>query len=118
MYHKRNGPKPNKGPKQFQPQNEKSFQQNDKANKNKGKKTDLILDSTNHFQWWSYIMDLLRSKGLYRIASGQETKQKDEDKADKWENRQDQAHGLIGMSISPDLKFHIAELDTPEEAMK
>ena len=41
-------------------------------------------------------MDLLRSKGLYRIASGQETKLKDEEKATKWENRQDQARGLIG----------------------
>ena len=32
-YPKKNGPKPNKGPKQFQSQNEKSFQQYDKANK-------------------------------------------------------------------------------------
>ena len=78
----------------------------------------VILDSTNYFQWWSYIVDLLRSKGLYRIATGQETKPEDEDKAAKCENRQDQAHGLIGMSISPDLRFHIAELDTPDEAMK
>ena len=63
-------------------------------------------------------MDLLRSKGLYRIASGQETKPKDEDKVAKWENRQDQACGLMGMSISPDLRFHIAELDTPDAALK
>ena len=48
-------------------------------------------------------MDLLRSKGLYRIASGQETKPKDDDKAGKWENRQDQARGLIGMYVSPNL---------------
>jgi len=63
-------------------------------------------------------MDVLRSKGLYRIASGQETKPQDEDKATKWENRQDQARGLIGMSISPYLRFYIIELDTPNEAMK
>ena len=43
----------------------------------------VILDNTNYFQWWSYIVDLLTSKGLYRIASGQETKPKDEDKATK-----------------------------------
>eukprot|EP00253_Pinus_taeda_P033909 PITA_33909 len=78
----------------------------------------VILDNTNYFQWWSYIVDLLRSKGLYRIVSGQETKPKDEDKVAKWENRQDQARGLIGMSIYPDFRFHIAELDTPNEAMK
>ena len=63
-------------------------------------------------------MDLLRSKGLYRIATCQETKPKDEEKAAKWENRQDQARGLIGMSISLDLRFHIAELDTPDKAME
>ena len=63
-------------------------------------------------------MDLLRSKGHNRIASGQETKLKDEDKVAKWENGRDQAHGLIGMSISPNLRFHIEELDTPNEAMK
>ena len=78
----------------------------------------VILDSTNYFQWWSYIVDLLRSKGLYRIASGQETKPQDEDKAAKWENRQDQTRGFIGMSISLDLRFHIAKIYTPDEAMK
>ena len=46
----------------------------------------VILDNTSYFQWLSYIVDLLRSKGLYRIASGQESKPKDEDKQAKWEN--------------------------------
>jgi len=78
----------------------------------------VTLDSTNYFQWLSYIEDLHRSKGLYRIATGQEKKPKDEDKVAKWENRQDQTRGLIGMSISPYLRFHIAELDTPNEAME
>ena len=78
----------------------------------------VTLDNTNYFQWLSYIEDLIRSKGLYRIATGQEKKPKDEDKVAKWENRQDQECGLIGMSISLDLRFHIAELDTPNEAME
>jgi len=78
----------------------------------------VILDSTNYFQWVSYMEELLRSKGLYRIVPGQESKPKDEDKQAKWENKQDQAVGLIGMSISLDLRFHIVELDTPNEAMK
>jgi len=52
--------------------------------------------------------DLLRSKGLYRIISSQESKPKDEYKQAKWENKQDQPHGLIGMSISPDLRLHTA----------
>ena len=78
----------------------------------------VILDSTNYFQWVAYMGDLLRSKGLFRIATDQEKKPKDEDKAEKWENRQDQARGLIGMSVSPYLRFHIAEIETPHEALE
>ena len=40
QHRKKNGATPTKCPKDFQSQNEKSIQQNDKANKNKGKKTD------------------------------------------------------------------------------
>ena len=57
-------------------------------------------------------VDILRSKGLYRIATRQENKPTDEDKVTKWENKQDQARGLIGMSIAQDLRFHIQEIDS------
>jgi hypothetical protein len=40
----------------------------------------------------------------------------DDDKKLKWANRSNEAHGLIGMSISPDLRFHLKEIDDPEEA--
>ena len=33
------------------------------------------------------MVDILRSKGLYRIATGQENKPSDDDKAAKWENK-------------------------------
>ena len=46
------------------------------------------------------MIDLLRSKGLYRITTGVETKLSNDDKFTKWENKQDQARGLIGMSIA------------------
>ena len=78
----------------------------------------VILNSTNYFQWLSYKLDLLRSKGLYKIALWQESKPTDADKKAKWENKQDQAQGLIGMSIAQDLRFHIQEIDSPHEAMK
>ena len=67
----------------------------------------VILDGTNYFQWLSYIVDLLRSKGLYRRALGQESKPKDEDKQAKWENKQDQARGLIKLSFVLDLALVI-----------
>jgi hypothetical protein len=47
--------------------------------------------------------DLLRSKGLYRITMGTETTPTNDDKKSKWDNRNDEARGLIGMSISSNL---------------
>ena len=78
----------------------------------------FILNNTNYFQWLPHMVDILRSKGLYRIATGLETKPSDNDKATKWENKQDQARGLIGMSIAQDLRFHILDIDSPDEALE
>jgi hypothetical protein len=60
--------------------------------------------------------DLLRSKGLYRITMGMETTPTDDDKKAKWDNRNDEAHGLIGMSISHDLRYHLQGVDDPDAA--
>jgi hypothetical protein len=60
--------------------------------------------------------DLLRSKGLYQITLGKETTPTDDDKKAKWDNRNDEARGLIRMSISPDLRYHLQGIDDPEEA--
>ena len=51
--------------------------------------------------------NLLRSKWLYRITLGTSTTPDDDEKKDKWENKNDKVHGLIGMSISLDLIFHL-----------
>jgi hypothetical protein len=67
----------------------------------------LFLTSTNYFQWKSHMEDLLRSKGLYQITLGKEKEPTDADKKVKWANRSDEARGLIEMSISPDLRFHL-----------
>ena len=56
--------------------------------------------------------DLLRSKGLYKITLGTKAAPDGDEKKDKWENKNDQACGLIGMSISPDLKFHLDREDS------
>jgi hypothetical protein len=39
--------------------------------------------------------DLLRSKGLYQITLGKEKAPTDADKKAKWDNRNDEARGLI-----------------------
>jgi hypothetical protein len=59
--------------------------------------------------------DLLRSKGLYQITLGKETTPIDVDKKAKWDNRNDEAHGLIEISISPYLRFHLQSNDKPKE---
>ena len=64
---------------------------------------DIILISSNYFSWKSRMEDVLRSRGVFRITSGKETEPTDDDKKIKWENRCDEACGLIGMSISIDL---------------
>jgi hypothetical protein len=60
--------------------------------------------------------DLLRSKGLYQITLGKGTTPTDADKKSKWDNRNEEAHGLIRISISPDLRFHLQSIDKPKEA--
>jgi hypothetical protein len=62
------------------------------------------------------MKDLLRSKCLYRITLGKEKEPTNDDKKAKWVNRSDEARGLIGMSISPDLRYHLQEIDDPKEA--
>ena len=64
---------------------------------------DIILTSSNYFSWKSRIENVLRGRGLFRIISGKETEPTDNDKKIKWENRCDEARGLIEMSISTDL---------------
>ena len=61
--------------------------------------SNLLLTSTNYFQWKSYMEDLLRSKGLYRITLGKETTPTYDDKKVKWDNRNEKECGLIRMSI-------------------
>ena len=65
-----------------------------------------------------YMVDLHTSKGIDRIATRQETKPTDGDKAAKWENKQGQALGLIGMSIVQDLRFHIQDIDAHDGVVK
>ena len=77
---------------------------------------DIILTSSNYFSWKSRMEDVLQSMRLFRITSGKETKPTDDDKKIKWENRCDEAQGLIGMSISTDLRFHISRINEPNLA--
>jgi len=69
--------------------------------------SDLFLTNTNYFQWKSHMGDLLRIKGLYWITMGKELEPIDDENKVKWDNNNDEACALIGMSISHDLRFHL-----------
>jgi hypothetical protein len=47
---------------------------------------------------------------------GKEKSPTDVDKKDKWDNRNDESRGLIKISISPDLRYHLQDIDDPKEA--
>ena len=62
------------------------------------------------------MKDVLQSKRIFKITSRKEIEPTDDDKKIKWENICDEARGLIGMSISTDLRFHISGIDEPDLA--
>jgi hypothetical protein len=59
---------------------------------------------------------LLRSKGLYWSTLAKEIESIDYENKFKWVNKNGKTHGLIGMSISPDLIFHLQGIDDPNDA--
>jgi hypothetical protein len=65
--------------------------------------SDLLLTSTNYFSWKSHMEDVLRSKGFYWITLGKEKSPTYAEKKAKWDNKNDEACGLIKMFISSNL---------------
>jgi hypothetical protein len=73
---------------------------------------DLLLSSTNYFSWKSHMEDVLRSKVLYQITLGKELEPIGDENKVKCANKTDEAHGLIRMSISPNIRFHLQGIDS------
>ena len=57
----------------------------------------------------------LRLKGLYRVTMGTEAELNAAAEKIKWHNRRDEACGLLCLSISRDLLFHLDGLTSPNE---
>jgi hypothetical protein len=53
---------------------------------------------------------------MYQVTLGKLEEPTDDDKYVKWINMNDEKCELIGMSISPDLRFHLQGLDAPNKA--
>ena len=58
---------------------------------------------------------LLRVKGLYRLTMAIESEPNAATKKIKWHNMRDEAYGLLCLSISRDLLFHLNGLTSPNE---
>ena len=58
---------------------------------------------------------LLREKGLYRVTMKTEAEPNAAVEKLKWHNRRDEACGLLCLSISRDLLFHLDGLTSPNE---
>ena len=57
----------------------------------------------------------MREKGLYRVTMAIESDPNAAVEKIKWHNRRDEAYGLLCLSISKDLLFHIDGLTSPNE---
>ena len=54
-------------------------------------------------------------KGLYRVTMVTEVEPNETIEKIKWHNRKDEAYGLLCLSISKDLLFHLDGLTSPNE---
>ena len=74
----------------------------------------MVLYLFNFFEWKAEMEILLRVKGLYRVTMAIEANPNATEKI-KWHNRKDKAYGLLCLSISKDLIFHVDGLTSPNE---
>ena len=66
-----------------------------------------ILTPFNFFEWKAEMEILLRAKCLYRVTMETEAEPNAAAEKIKWHNRRDEAYGLLCLSISRDLLFHL-----------
>ena len=75
----------------------------------------MILTPFNYHEWNSKIGILLRIKGLYKVTLALENEPNALIEKYKWNNRLDEAYGLLFLSIYPDLLFHLDVFTTPNQ---
>jgi hypothetical protein len=76
--------------------------------------TKFVLNPFNYFKWKTEISLLLQSKGIYRVTMGTEKEPTIAVEKIKYFNKLDEAIGLIFLSISIDLLFHVSGPTTPD----
>ena len=74
--------------------------------------TKLILNPFNYFEWKTEIALLLQRKGFYKVTMGTETEPTSAVEKIKYFNKLDEEIGLICLSISRELLFHVSGATT------
>ena len=69
----------------------------------------------NLFEWKVEMEILLREKGIYKVTMAIEVEPNVSAEKIKWNNRRDDAYGLLRLSISRDLLFHLDGFTLPNE---
>ena len=67
----------------------------------------IILTPFNLFEWKDEMEIFLREKGLYRVTISTEADPNAVAEKIEWHNSRDEAYGLLCLSISSDLLFHL-----------
>ena len=70
----------------------------------------IILTPFNLFEWKDEMEIFLRAKGQYRVTMEIGANPNATVEKIKWHNRRDEAYGLLCLSISIDLLFHLGGL--------
>ena len=78
-------------------------------------KNHVLLTPFNYFECKAKMVIQLRSKGLFRVTMGIETKPNSAVEKLKYFNRIDEAFGMLCLNILRDLLFHADILPTPNE---
>jgi len=76
------------------------------------------LVAPNYLQWKRKMIDVLRSRNLWRLFDGKKTKPTDAKELVIWAERYDQARGLIGQIVAYNLQVHIEDQDNLVEVWK
>jgi hypothetical protein len=76
---------------------------------------EIVLMPHNYFKWKLKIIHHLRCRGLYQIKMATEVEPTSTIDKNRYLNCMDEAYGLICMSMSLDILFHIEACTTPDE---
>ena len=75
----------------------------------------IILTPFNLFEWIVEMEILLREKCIYRVTMKTKAEPNTAANKIKWHNRRDEVYGLMCLSISRDLLFHLDGLTSQNE---